>query len=296
MIAAKGCKDVVSMTSVERGENVTVLACMNAAGQYIPPFVLFKGVRKRDDFMIGMPSGTQIAMTEKGWVTEEAFKLWLEHFNRYRTKGKVILILDGHLSHTNLAVVDLCESLEIEMVLIPPHTSHALQPLDVSYFKPLKTYYHQQATVWQHSNKNKEISKVVFGGLLKHAWNLAATVGNATKGFEKTGIYPLNPYAIPDHKFIGDNTANEASQTQFTGMSSTTANAQPSNSASTEVTEVIKDILSSPPRRTTVKRSRAIAKPILHLTSTENKKSLEEKKQKKVKAEECKLSKKNERK
>ena len=66
-----------------------------------------------------MPSGTQIAMTEKGWVTEEAFKLWLEHFNRYRTKGKVILILDGHLSHRNLAVVDLCEFLEIKMVLIP---------------------------------------------------------------------------------------------------------------------------------------------------------------------------------
>lgn len=86
IIAQKGSKDVISMTSVERGENVTVLACMNAAGHFIPPFVLFKGVRKRDDFMIGMPSGTEIFMTEKGWVTEEAFKAWLIHFNRYRTR------------------------------------------------------------------------------------------------------------------------------------------------------------------------------------------------------------------
>lgn len=37
IVAQKGAKDVVSMTSVERGENVTVLACMNAAGQYITP-------------------------------------------------------------------------------------------------------------------------------------------------------------------------------------------------------------------------------------------------------------------
>lgn len=54
-------------------------------------------------------------------------------------KGKVILILDDHLSH-NLAGIDLCESFEIQLVLIPLHTSHAFQPLDVSFFKPLKTY------------------------------------------------------------------------------------------------------------------------------------------------------------
>ncbi|XP_018358953.1 PREDICTED: uncharacterized protein LOC108758464 [Trachymyrmex cornetzi] len=190
------------MTSVERGENVTVLACMNAAGHFIPPFVLFKGVRKRDDFMIDIPPRTEIFMTEKGWVTEEAFKAWLSHFNRFRTKGKVILILDGHLSHTNLTVVDLCEESDIELILIPPHTSHAIQPLDVSFFKPLKIYYHQRAISWQHSNVGKGITRIVFGILLKHAWNLAASIKIATKGFEKIGIYPFNPHAIPSYKFV----------------------------------------------------------------------------------------------
>ncbi|KAF2891979.1 hypothetical protein ILUMI_14194 [Ignelater luminosus] len=122
---------------------------MNAAGQFISPFVLFKGVRKRHDFMIGMPSGTEVAMSEKGWVTEKAFKLWLQHFNRYRTKGK-------------------------------------------------------QTTAWQYPHLNMGITKVAFGGLFKQAWNQAATVGNATKGFEKTGIFPLNANAIQDHKLIGD--------------------------------------------------------------------------------------------
>lgn len=31
-VTQKGCRDAISMTSVERSENVTVLACMNAAG------------------------------------------------------------------------------------------------------------------------------------------------------------------------------------------------------------------------------------------------------------------------
>lgn len=175
------------------------------------------------------------------------------HFNRYRTKGKVILILDGHLSHTNLAVVDLCESFEIQLVLIPPHTSHALQPLDVSFFKPLKTYYHQQATTWQHTNTGKAINKVVFGGLLKQAWNLSATVGNATKGFEKTGIYPLNPNAIPTHKFVGDN-ITDASQNHFVEMSSTNGDAQ-SSSAITEITNIIKELLSLPEKKDNYKES-----------------------------------------
>ncbi|CAG4936820.1 unnamed protein product [Parnassius apollo] len=266
IIAQKGAKDVVSMTSVERGENVTVLACMNAAGQYIPPFVLFKGVRKRDDFLLGMPPGTEVAMTENGWVTEEAFKLWLQHFNRYRTPGKVVLILDGHASHTSYSVVDLCDSFEIELVLLPPHTSHALQPLDVSFFKPLKTYYHQQATAWQHSHPNQGITKVAFGALFQRAWNQAATVGNATKGFEKTGIFPLNANAIPDHKFIVPSTSSQQSD-----------EAQAPTCA-----EIIKEILPSPLKSPIAsKRIRKVSKLALHLTSPQNKTTLLEKEAKK---------------
>ncbi|KAF2899780.1 hypothetical protein ILUMI_06401 [Ignelater luminosus] len=176
---------------LKRGKYDGRVSNMNAAGQFIPPFVLIKGVRKQHDFMIGIPSGTEVAMTEK---------------------GKVILILDVHASHTSYAMVDLCESFEIELDLLPPHTSHALQPLDVSFFKPLKAYYHQQTTAWQHSHTNMGITKVAFGGLFEQALNQAATVGNATKWFEKIGIFPLNANAIPDHKFIG-NTLNQDGNT-----------------------------------------------------------------------------------
>lgn len=199
-------------------------------------------------------------------------------FQSHRTKGKVILILNGHLSHTNLAVVDLCESFEIQLVLLPLHTSHVLQSLDVSFFKPLKTYYHnqyQQATAWQHINTSKAISKVDFG-LLKQAWNLSVTVGNAVKGFEKTGIYPLNPNATPTHKFVGDNII-DASQNHLVEMSSTNGDAQ-SSSAITEITNTIKELLPLPEKRTTTKKTNTAS--TLHLTSPENKAQLLQKMQK----------------
>lgn len=297
IVAMKGSKDVVSMTSVERGENVTVLACMNATGQYIPPFVIFKGVRKRDDFMIGMPPGTEIAMTEKGWINEDTFKLWVHHFNKYRTRGKVILLLDGHASHVSYSVVDLCDSLDIELVLLPPHTSHALQPLDVSFFKPLKCYYNQQATAWQHSHPNMGISKVSFGGILKAAWNQAATVGNACSGFEKTGIYPLNANSVPDHKYVADAPTNDSSNAKPATEDLPDVEIQSLDEAQPSTSEVsysktkladdhaipstsgdqitLQEIIPSPLKTPNiVKKPRKITKPLLHLTSPLSKSNL----------------------
>jgi hypothetical protein len=37
VVAARGSREVNSLTSAERGENVTVVACCNATGAYIPP-------------------------------------------------------------------------------------------------------------------------------------------------------------------------------------------------------------------------------------------------------------------
>lgn len=226
--------------------------------------------------MIGMSSGTEIVMTEKGWVTEEAFKKWLEHFNRYRTKGKVILILDGHVSHTNLTVVDLCEASEIELVLILPHTSHALQSLDVSFFKLIiiKNLLSSASDCMAAFSPRQRNSKIVFGSLLKETWNLSTTVENATKGFLKTEIYPLNPCAIPAEKFVGDNTTYDFAN-YFTDCErlSTSDDAQPSISASIEIDDTIEKLLPIP-EIITIKRTKATKKTILHLTSSENKKQL----------------------
>lgn len=64
------------MRNIERPKNVTVLACMNATGEYIPSFVVFRGVHKRDDFVIGMPVDSEIVKTVNGWINEEAFRLF----------------------------------------------------------------------------------------------------------------------------------------------------------------------------------------------------------------------------
>ncbi len=48
VIAEKGSKRVPQLSSVEKGETVSVVACCSATGVFLPPYVIFKGIRRRN--------------------------------------------------------------------------------------------------------------------------------------------------------------------------------------------------------------------------------------------------------
>jgi hypothetical protein len=47
-------------------------------------------------------------------------------------------MLDGHGSHLSVMAIEFCEKNGIEMLCIPPHTSHRLKLCDTHFNKPLK--------------------------------------------------------------------------------------------------------------------------------------------------------------
>jgi len=49
-----------------------------------------------------------------------------------------LLRYDGHNSHILAEFVGYCLQSLIKLILLPPHSSHLLQPLDVGVFSPLK--------------------------------------------------------------------------------------------------------------------------------------------------------------
>ena len=72
VIAKKGQKRV-HLVAPEHGENVTVVACGNAAGGTIPPMVIFKGKNRRDNFGDALPPLACFEMADKGSMTHEIF-------------------------------------------------------------------------------------------------------------------------------------------------------------------------------------------------------------------------------
>ncbi|KAB0801683.1 hypothetical protein PPYR_03869 [Photinus pyralis] len=188
VIASKGSKLVSSITSGERGETITVIACCNAEGNFLPPSCIMKGKRKKPEYEDGMPPGSFLYMSAKSaYINAEIFKDWLQNqFLPRKPDGKVVLIVDGHSSHCDIDALEFAEKNDIIILSLPSHTTHFLQPLDRAVFKSLKSAYSTACNNW-------------FEQLLSEAWGKAATCKNGTSAFRSTGIFPFNPEIIPEH-------------------------------------------------------------------------------------------------
>ena len=53
-------------------------------------------------------------------------------------KRPLLLIMDGHNAHINLKVIRLMKENEIVCLILPPHCTHGLQPIDVVLFNNVK--------------------------------------------------------------------------------------------------------------------------------------------------------------
>ena len=106
--------------------------------------------------------------------------------------GNKILFMDGHSSHFSLEVCRLAKEKNISLIVFPPHTSHALQPLDVAVFGPVKKAWRQLVEEHARSNNFQNVEKADFAPLFAKITdrNLGFLRGHV---FERTGIYPLNP-------------------------------------------------------------------------------------------------------
>ena len=208
-------------------EFVTLLACMSAAGIPLPPGLIYKGKSHdlRDTWLQDWTSeDAYFAATENGWSCDALGLDWLHKiFDRHtkHTGRRRLLIVDGHSSHINLQFVYTCDSLRVLLLVLPPHTTHRLQPLDMSLFGPLATYYSQGLTDRMANNIGMvTFKKSDFWTIFWPAWNRAFTPDNIASGFEHTGIWPLNPSLVLDKIKVStpveDQTTSEEPQTPMT--------------------------------------------------------------------------------
>ncbi|KAJ4432782.1 hypothetical protein ANN_21421 [Periplaneta americana] len=142
VIGMKGKKQVASLTSSERGNLITIVTCMNAAGTYVPPLVIFPRKNMKEELMDGAPAGSISACHPSGWIQADIFTKWFDHFIQFvkpSADDPALLILDGHFSHTkNIDVVDKARENHVDVICLPPHSTHKMQPLDVGFMGPLK--------------------------------------------------------------------------------------------------------------------------------------------------------------
>ncbi|KAK1893751.1 Tigger transposable element-derived protein 6 [Dissostichus eleginoides] len=165
---------------------------------------VFPRVRFKDDFMIGAPPGAKGASTRTGWMNEDTWPEFLDHLIQHTQctpDRPMLLILDNLKAHISLKAVEKAKSNRIVMLTLPPHTSHRMQPLDVTAYGPFKTLYNRALDGWMRSNPGKTVSIYQIAGLVNEAFLSAVKPRNITSGFKSTGIFPYNRDIFPEEAF-----------------------------------------------------------------------------------------------
>lgn len=186
---------VTQSSSAERGSLVTIVGIINASGSYIPPVYVFPRVRYTERFLTGCMVGSIGINSKSGWMTSEIFPKVLHHIvehKNYTPEYSFSWTLDNHCSHCSLEVITYCRDNGIILLTFPPHTSHRLQPLDVSIVGPFKKYCKTAFNDFLVSNPGKGITIYDVANLTKTPFLKAFVPKNIQSGFKATGIFPLN--------------------------------------------------------------------------------------------------------
>ena len=189
----------------EKSSTVTVLGCGNALGHQTPPFFVFPGVRKRQELMKGASPGADFEMSESGWSNSGIFQHYLQdHFLKYAVRGgedqHILLLYDGHRSHISPYLIDWGIENKVILFVLPAHTSHVLQPMDVGCFGPFSKIYSNECHKYQREHLGA-VNKLSVCELACKTYTLALSPQNLRAAFKKSGVFPLNPSVLSESDF-----------------------------------------------------------------------------------------------
>jgi hypothetical protein len=128
-------------------EYATVIEAVNAEGWSVPPTIILGGKTILEGWFENttIEGGYYIGVSDTAYTTDLLAFTWIQNFWRdtYKNRkgNKSLLICDGYGSHITFEFTNFCEKHGIILFILPPHTSHFLQPLDVGVFHAYKHWH-----------------------------------------------------------------------------------------------------------------------------------------------------------
>jgi hypothetical protein len=180
----------------------------NAEGETSIPLFIFKGKRLSSK-LIRDDSSYLMGVQKSGWMDQDIFLKFLKRFEesirekrgkRKNEEGEdelepVLILADQHSSRFTLESASFAEEHGIDIILSPASSSHLLQPLDVSGFGPLKTFFGEAKMSHVHGKHKQGLAVEDVVPLTQKALS-KVTAEVFKKGFQKVGIWPTNIHAL----------------------------------------------------------------------------------------------------
>ena len=117
-------------------------------------------------------------------------------------ENPIMLIMDNHSSHTSLQALSVAKENGIVLLILPPHCTHKMQPLDVGIFSPFMAYYNQAVSQYHTMHPGEKIDIYNIAAFVGEAHTNAMTIRNIQSAFRKVGIFPFNPSVFNDAEFL----------------------------------------------------------------------------------------------
>lgn len=202
--------------------HLTGVVTISAWGKCFDPMIILpnkKTARGLEDFDCFLTSSSS------GWMTKRLFLIYcinlISQIQIYRLTlppdlkdEPFLLIVDGHVSRASFYANFLLLIFNIDLLLLPPHSSHIMQPFDVSISAALKTEFSKQL---QKVNVNINLTEMKIEEIIKmtsqemryllvetfiSALRKVSIRNNIRSGFSASGLFPLDPSVPLTSRYI----------------------------------------------------------------------------------------------
>jgi hypothetical protein len=174
------------------------IECISATGKALLPLVIFKGKSVQQQWFsadskeLSTYKDWKFTATENAWTSDETALEWLEtvFLPQTTTLEPRLLILDGQGSHETTDFMYCCFENSVYLLFLPPHTSHVLQPLDLSVFSSLKSHYRKEVGFLSLLTDSSPVGKQNFLSCYATARKEALSAKIIKAGWKATGLWP----------------------------------------------------------------------------------------------------------
>ena len=194
MVSRTGSKHPCCIDSGSKSQ-ITVVGCVSAAGYCIPPMIIYsrKSALISPEMVQGEIPGTAYGFSSKGWMDQDLFGHWFNHFLKYAPPTRpLFVLLDGHSSHFCPSTIRQAAEHQVVLFTLPPNMTHLTQPLDKGIFGPLKIEWKKVCHDYIVENPGKVVTVYCFSSLFAKAWTKSMTMKNIIASFRTTGIFPMD--------------------------------------------------------------------------------------------------------
>lgn len=130
--------------------------------------------------------------TKKGYMTQSSMLYWLKEIispyvksirNQLKSNAKCVIIPDGCSAHSSPEIDNFLNEIgNIEIIFIPPHSSHISQMLDATIFGKIKRRYSSTSIQGNYTRFTKKLLRI------KRAYQSSMNEELLRSGWEATGF------------------------------------------------------------------------------------------------------------